>query len=83
MSDYNERRKKYINSLEPEKQLAIFLHSKLCHNNHNDMCGWFYEIRDIEDDWSRYEHQHWLSKAREFLTVTNDIELIKQIISKI
>lgn len=51
----------------PDKQLAKELHSMLCTWNHTDGCGWFYEIRNNEDDWSGSAHGQYLMKARSLI----------------
>lgn len=48
----------------PEQQLAIGLHSALCHSNHTDMCGWEYEIQGSDGhQWDRHAHSSYLKKA--------------------
>lgn len=37
-----EKEKKAIESWTPDERLAEELHSKQCHWNHTDGCGWFY-----------------------------------------
>lgn len=41
----------------PEQQLAKELHGLLCTWNHTDGCGWFYEIKNKEDDWLGHAHE--------------------------
>lgn len=52
-------------ALPEDKQLAIELHELLCHWNHTDGCGWFYE-----KDWTGYAHERYLVKARAVLADT-------------
>lgn len=73
-------REEYIQTLPENKQLAIWLHSKLCHHNHTDGCGFFYEIHDLEDNWEGYAHKEYLEKADDVLAVTKDINMIKNIV---
>jgi hypothetical protein len=49
---------------EPEWQLAKQLHAMLCTWNHTDGCGWYYEIRNKQDDWTGHAHDQYLTKAR-------------------
>src|SRR6478609_3883476 len=52
-------------ALPEDKQLAIELHELLCHWNHTDGCGWYYE-----KDWVGYAHERYLEKARGVLADT-------------
>src|SRR5690348_7949896 len=61
-----------LDSLAPDKRLADALHSKLCHWNHVDGCGWFYEAKD---DWDRNSHQMYLIKARELIRKVPDVDV--------
>ena len=63
-----------------EEQLAVFLHSKLCHYNHVEECGWSYEIKNGVHNWNGCDHKRYLEKAKKMLEITEDIELIKAII---
>jgi len=56
-----------IESLCPEYLLAFSLHAKLCHYNHTDECGWYYEIHDGVHDWTGGSHFSYLEKARKLL----------------
>ena len=51
----------------PDQQLAKELHSMLCTWNHEDGCGWYYEITNKKDDWSKDTHGRYLSKARSLM----------------
>jgi len=47
--------------LTPKQKCAIYLHSKECHSDHHDRCGWYYEIeRDERHDWSMWTHNRYL-----------------------
>ena len=48
----------------PEVQLARQLHTMLCSWNHTDGCGWFYEMKNGQDDWIGHAHDQYLTKAR-------------------
>ena len=74
-----EIRNKYIKLLPNDKQLAIFLHSKLCHCDHTDQCGFFYEINGLEDNWNGYGHKEYLEKAKKVLKVCSDLQLLEKI----
>lgn len=53
---------------EPENiQLARKLHSLLCQWNHTDGCGWFYEFKDKQEDWTGHAHAEYLGKARKLM----------------
>jgi hypothetical protein len=71
----------------PDHQLARELHSMLCKWNHTDGCGWFYEIRNKQDDWNGSAHGTYLKKAQklihtckdEDITVEKAIEIFKMV----
>lgn len=71
-------RKRYIECLPKNKQLAVFLHSKLC--KLHGYCTWDYEINGLDDDWSRSSHKAYLEKADKILEVTTDMNVIKKIV---
>lgn len=54
-----EARKKELESMPNNHRLAEAIHSKQCHWNHEDGCGWFYE------NWSKPGHarEKYLGKA--------------------
>ena len=54
-------------SMPLNERLAIEIHSALCHWNHTDGCGWFYEIKDGKHDWSRNAHKRSLNSANAVL----------------
>ena len=47
----------------PEEKLAITLHELLCHANHTDGCGWFYDIKDGIHNWNSDGHARYMHKA--------------------
>jgi len=50
---------------EPEDiRLARQLHNLLCHWNHTDGCGWYYEVKNKKEDWTGQAHDRYLGKAR-------------------
>lgn len=49
------------------EQLAIELHSILCHSNHTDGCDWHYEISDGIHEWERASHARYLVKANKLI----------------
>lgn len=53
---------------QPDQNLAIALHSALCHWNHEDQCGWFYEIRNEVHNWNGSSHSTYLEKAQKLMT---------------
>ena len=79
----NALREEYIQTLPENERLAIWLHSKLCHHNHTDGCGFFYGVHDLEDDWTEYAHAEYLEKANEALKVTENMDMIKSIVDAI
>ena len=52
----------------PDQQLAKELHSILCRQNHEDGCGWYYEFKNKQDDWTRSTHGSYLTKARKLMS---------------
>lgn len=53
----------------PDHQLAKELHGMLCTWNHTDGCGWFYEMKNKEDDWSRPAHGEYLKRAQKLIHI--------------
>jgi hypothetical protein len=56
----------------PDQQLAKELHGMLCTWNHTDGCGWFYEIKNKEDDWLGRTHGEYLKKAQKLICQCKD-----------
>lgn len=73
-------REEYIQTLPEDKQFAIWLHKTLCNQNHTDMCCFYYEITDFVDNWGRSSHKRYLAMAQKIMSLTDDIELAKNII---
>ena len=48
----------------PDQQLARELHGMACTWNHTDGCGWYYEFKNRQDDWSGHAHGEYLTRAR-------------------
>jgi len=72
-----------LKSLGPEYMLAFSLHAKLCHYNHTDGCGWYYEIHDGVHDWTGGSHLSYLEKARKLLKTGVDPETILLVIDNL
>lgn len=69
------------NEISKLKQLAILLHLKLCHFNHNDGCGWAYEISSGVHNWNGNTHLEYLDKARDLVDDSGQpIDVIYKII---
>lgn len=68
-----------------EENMAIYLHSVLCHFNHTDICSWYYEMKNdgLEDDFSKYTHEKYLEKARAVIRAGYSIEDVKKIFNAI
>jgi Tat protein secretion system quality control protein TatD with DNase activity len=66
-----------VNLLSEEKRLAIFIHSRTCHNNHTDSCSWGYEIKNGLHNWQGYAHKTALNKAEKALTITDYNTIIR------
>jgi len=65
----------------PEYVLAVELHEKLCHWNHADGCGWYYEIHDGVHDWNGSAHKSYLRKAQTiFITTGMDLDDVLRVI---
>lgn len=56
----------------PDKLLAKELHGMLCQWNHTDGCGWFYEFKNKEDDWTGHSHGQYLIKAQSLIGKCKD-----------
>lgn len=77
----DELRKEYIQTLPRNKQLAIELHNKLCRGNHTDGCSFYYEIKDLDDNWEGSAHKKYLKKADLLLKeFPDDIDKVFRII---
>lgn len=71
----------------PDHQLAKELHNMLCTWNHTDGCGWYYEFKNKEDDWTGSAHGAYLKKAQmlihtceqEKITVEKAISIYKMV----
>lgn len=71
----------------PDQQLARTLHTMLCGWNHTDGCGWFYEMKNKEDDWTGWAHGEYLKKAnmlahrcqKEGIEVAKALEVYKMV----
>lgn len=50
-----------------DTQLARELHDMLCTWNHTDGCGWFYEMKNKQDDWGGNTHGEYLNRARRLM----------------
>lgn len=72
--DQIEQQRKILTDLEqqltmaeqedPILSLARELHSLTCTWNHSDGCGWYYEIKDKQDDWTASAHGRYLLRAQ-------------------
>jgi len=69
-----QKRKVEFEKNSPDMQLAIYLHSKGCHHNHTDQCGWYYETGEGNDNWNGYEHARYLEIARNMLRDNSDLK---------
>ena len=71
----------------PEQQLAKTLHNMFCTWNHTDGCGWFYEMKNKQDDWSGHAHSEYLGRAmrlthackEEGVEVSRALEMFKMV----
>lgn len=77
---------KQVKTMKPKYVLAEKLHECLCHHNHTDACGWFYE-KNWDDPWnSEYSaHSRYLEKAENVIAVvgTDDVDYIMNIVRAI
>lgn len=53
---------------EPAKQLAVYLHAKLCRWNHTDGCSWHYFEKNGQHDWSEHSHARYLQQAQSVIS---------------
>ena len=51
----------------PAHQLAKELHGMLCNQNHTDGCGWHYEFKNKQHDWTGHAHSEYLKKAQKMI----------------
>lgn len=79
--------KEVLDNSAPEHKLAIMLHDGLCRYNHTDGCAWHYQIKKGIHDWSGFEHQQYLNRARTLVrrceNIGVDIEKTELIITLI
>lgn len=64
-----EKQKKTLLNMSLEHRIAVELHSLLCKSNHEDQCGWYYEIKNNEHNWNGYAHLSYYGKAVRFLNI--------------
>ncbi len=64
-----------LNQMPEIKEVATELHELLCHWNHTDGCGWFYD----KGDWSEYSRKEYLEKAEAVLAITDTDTVLKVI----
>ena len=69
--------KEYESLLPENERIAILLHNNLCHSNHTDRCGWYYEMKGVIHDWSKYQHKQYLEKANKLIQSGIDINTMK------
>lgn len=60
------------------KLLAIYLHDKFCVADHNDKCGWHWEVNGMKHNWSGIEHSHWLRASNQLINKLKEIGLVKR-----
>ncbi len=62
-------------AMSEDKKIADALHSKFCHHNHTDACGWFYD----KGDWTEYSRKEYIDKAHTLMRFCkeNNIEAEK------
>lgn len=70
-ADELEAAEKAFRALPEDEQLAITLHSMLCHWNHTDGCSWEYEGSGGKTDWNGHAHKQYLEKGRKMLSFCN------------
>lgn len=49
------------------ERLAEHIHKKMCHFEHTEACGWYYE----DNDWTKWAHARYLEQAKKVLTVAD------------
>lgn len=56
-------------NLSPECIIADYIHDKMCHHNHTDGCGWYYE------DWKNPGHAHklYIAKAQQLMRAVSNL----------
>lgn len=70
-------------SMSEEHQLALRLHTDRCICNHEDQCGWYYEINKGEHDWKRSAHDFWLKKASSLIERAKEVGVTVEVALKI
>ena len=59
---------------DPRIPIAIRLHKKLCHYNHADGCGWFYNTKWEAWD-TEYSHKQFLERAQKVIDFARELEI--------
>ena len=73
------------NQRDKTRELAVFMHNKLCGWNHADGCGWLWEEEHdndgklLEKTWGLHAHSSWCQKAERALSITDE-KTIKKLI---
>lgn len=78
-----ELKQEYEQTLSVDKRLAIYLHNSMCKLDHRCCCSFNHEINGLEHNWNGYAHAEYLLKAQQLLTISDDLEFIKRIITAI
>lgn len=76
-----EQEQRQIESSGPEYVLAVELHEKLCHWNHTDGCGWYYEIHNGIHDWTGSSHKRYLEKSIKMMAEGLDIDTVIKVVN--
>lgn len=58
-----------------EYSVAKFLHGSMCHHNHIDDCGWYYEIVNDNHNWDCSQHKVYLNTSRKLLKYCESKEI--------
>lgn len=70
-----DERERYLDTIDPVRELAEALHNAQCHHNHTDMCGWFYEFDKKVPNWDGYAHAEYLKKAKALVAKLPDFSV--------
>lgn len=69
--------RKALEKQTPEMEVASKLHGLMCHSDHAEACGWFYEMDNKIDRWTGTTHARFLVRAKAIVSEIGSESAIK------
>ena len=68
----------YRASVTPAQEMADLVHKHICHANHTDACGYYYETWDNYGQFPFSARKDWLAKAEKLIKIVSvsQVELV-------